>query len=439
MSGRYAPLPTGEARHEMDAAFDDSDDEGDDSESRPLNPAPTSPTSPPAHSARPSTTHVPGTYDFENVDYDYPPPGSPPGPSATALPNEFGNSNGLVPSFTVDTAAAPRRGWLNRTAAAVLPSHYVQRLGFASTNQVVGNNNDGVFANVTAKPTPPVRIQDGDSTYLVPEDTRAEAPPSYREAQADAVPQYWETTPFAPGTEGEMIIDSLPSGSLFSFLWNMLISISFQFIGFILTFLFHSTHAARLGSRAGLGFALRSRGESLEDEAANSWSSWNSCSANAAAYYNGSAAALAEAIPDTITAEEANAAVADATYEDSQTIHQWFSFFLMTIGWFILLTSVLGFWRRENPGAQIPPPSSGPFMTHFERSWNLRNTSDLFRSGLGFGSRQTDQEVDVNSADSAETEFMIPADADPERARQLQEAIRNERRLHAELRAAGLI
>ncbi|KAJ7044471.1 hypothetical protein C8F04DRAFT_989994 [Mycena alexandri] len=460
MSGRYAPLPTDrEARHEMDAAFDDSDDEGDDSESRPLNPAPTSPTSSPTHFSRPSATHVPGTYDFENVDYDYPPPGSPPGPSATALPNEYGNSNGLVPSFSVDTAAAPRPGWFNRTAAAVLPSHYVQRLGFGST-KVIGNNNDGVFANVTAKPTPPVRVQDGDSTYLVPEDTRAEPPPSYASAQADAVPQYWETTvhaPFAPGTAGEMIIDSLPSGSLFSFLWNMLISISFQFIGFILTFLFHSTHAARLGSRAGLGvtliqygFALRSRGESLEDEAANSWSGWNNnprptfpTAAEAAAYYNGSAEALAST--GIITPEEANAAVADATYE-------WFSFFLMTIGWFILLTSVLGFWRvkrwergvlasqRENPGAQIPPPSTGPFMTTFEQSWGLRNTSDLFRSGLGLRSRQDDHErMEAASADPAETEFMIPADADPERARQLQEAIRNERRLHAELRAAGLI
>lgn len=87
MSGRYAPLPNPrtdrDADNELDAAFDDSDDEGDDSESRPLNPAPTSPT----HTSRPSIAHVPGTYDFENADYDYPPPGSPPGPSTRALPN----------------------------------------------------------------------------------------------------------------------------------------------------------------------------------------------------------------------------------------------------------------------------------------------------------------------------------------------------------------
>jgi hypothetical protein len=136
-----------------------------------------------------------------------------------ALPNEFGNSNGLVPdTFDVNSAApGPRRGWFSRTAAAVLPSHYIQRFGMGSRNQVIGNNNDGVFANVTAKPTAPIRVQDGnesqspsvllsdvvhstgDNTYLVPEDTRAEAPPSYASAQADAVPQYWETTVHAVG------------------------------------------------------------------------------------------------------------------------------------------------------------------------------------------------------------------------------------------------
>ncbi|KAF7352676.1 hypothetical protein MVEN_01233400 [Mycena venus] len=461
--GGYSALPNPrtdrEANDEMDAAFDDSDDEGDDSESRPLNPAPTSPRA--THSSRPSTTHIPGTYDFENVDYDYPPPGSPPARDR-ALPNEFGNSNGLIPSFDVDSAPGPRRGWFSRTAAAVLPSHYVQRFGLGSRNQVIGNNNDGVFANVTAKPTPPVRVQDGDSTYLVPEDTRAEAPPSYASAQADAVPQYWETTvhaPFASGVAGEMIIDSLPSGTLFSFLWNMLVSISFQLIGFLLTYVLHQTHAARLGSRAGLGitliqygFALRSRVEASEEESGNSWAGWPNSrpqfetAAEAAAFYNGSSAdALAAGGPTALTQEQTNELVADATSE-------WLSFFLMTIGWFILLTSVLGFWRvkrwergvlasqRENPGAPPAQQASGTsFMAPFERSFGLRGMTrgDLFRQGFGFGPHHDEQERAEASAE--ETEFMIPADTDPERARQMAEAIQNERRLHAELRAAGLI
>lgn len=154
---------------EMEAAFDYSDDEDDEhniSESQPLNPTPTSPSTvraqPVVHQ------HIPGTYDFENVDYDYPPPGSPPRPSAVALPNEHGNSNGLVPSFDLDSTPGPRRNWLQRTAASVLPTHYVQRLGFAPQVPAgavgSGTNNDGVFANVTAKPTRPITIQDGAHT-----------------------------------------------------------------------------------------------------------------------------------------------------------------------------------------------------------------------------------------------------------------------------------
>jgi hypothetical protein len=78
-------------------------------------------------------------------------------------------------------------------------------------------------------------------------------------------------------------------------------------------------------------------------------------------------------------------------------------------------------------------------MAQFERGFGLRGMTrgDLFRQGLGFGPRHDEQEQGDALPD--ETEFMIPADTDPERVRQLEEAIRNERRLHAELRAAGLI
>jgi hypothetical protein len=159
MSNRYAPLPNNpssnkDTHDEMEAAFDDSDDEDNITETQPLNPASRS---------QPQTPVPAGTYDF-NADYDYPPPGSPPRPSALALPNSHGNSNGIT-AFTVDTSAPQRRGWFGRTAATLLPSHYVQRFGLGHhvpTGVVGGGNNmDGVFANVTAKPTRPVRIQQG--------------------------------------------------------------------------------------------------------------------------------------------------------------------------------------------------------------------------------------------------------------------------------------
>lgn len=179
----------------------------------------------------------------------------------------------------------------------------------------------------------------------MPEDSRAEAPPSYASAQADAVPPYWETTihaPFAPGTIGDMIVDSLPTGSLFSFLWNMLVSISFQFVGFLLTYLLHTTHAARLGSRAGLGvtliqygFALRERLDSTNGTDDSGWTGgWGAepprptgSDPTGMPYgHHGSANITAMYGPGGgITEEQANMMVASATTE-------WLSFFLMTVG-----------------------------------------------------------------------------------------------------------
>ena len=51
-------------------------------------------------------------------------------------------------------------------------------------------------------------------------------------------------------------MDGLPVGSIFSFVWNAMISMSFQLVGFLLTYLLHTTHAAKNGSRAGLGLTL---------------------------------------------------------------------------------------------------------------------------------------------------------------------------------------
>jgi hypothetical protein len=56
----------------------------------------------------------------------------------------------------------------------------------------------------------------------------------------------------------------------------MLVSISFQFVGFLLTYLLHTTHAGRLGARAGLGvtliqygFTLRAKMEGPKDGVAS--------------------------------------------------------------------------------------------------------------------------------------------------------------------------
>ncbi|KAL1915372.1 uncharacterized protein VTP21DRAFT_6830 [Calcarisporiella thermophila] len=102
---------------------------------------------------------------------------------------------------------------------------------------------DGVFSNIAAKP----------DTESAKDD---DLPPSYEAAAQDATPPYdYETTVFAPDSD-EILVEGMPVGNLFSFLWNMLISVSFQFVGFMLTYLLHTTHAAKNGSRAGLGLTL---------------------------------------------------------------------------------------------------------------------------------------------------------------------------------------
>ena len=186
--------------------------------------------------------------------------------------------------------------------------------------------------------------------YLVHEDTRQDAPPSYASAQADAVPPYWETTvhaPFAPNSIGEMVIDSLPTGSLFSFCWNLLVSISFQFVGFLLTYLLHTSHAARFGSRAGLGvtliqygFALRNR-ISSSDGIVDKESDWNDWSSDTSSGFNGrhnhhhgSNITHHDSSIGNMTEEQAHMFFQSATTE-------WLSFLLMTIG--MLLTFVLYF------------------------------------------------------------------------------------------------
>lgn len=179
MSSRYERIPNPHSTHrededELEAAFDDSDDNDSDDndqlsassihiqEQRPL-------------VQRDSTSH----YDFERVDYDYPPPGSPPHPTASALPDNaaYGNTNGLVPSSPVErpTRRTPAyRSWLSR----IIPFYHRLAPTQRPQGRVGGGaENDGVFANLMSKPTRARRVEDEDGVHFVPEETQSEAPP----------------------------------------------------------------------------------------------------------------------------------------------------------------------------------------------------------------------------------------------------------------------
>lgn len=134
---------------------------------------------------------------------------------------------------------------------------------------------DGVFSNMNAKPEGRRSRRTDDPNDRGDDDDLADdtLPPTYEAAAADIAPTYWESTVFGGNalaeSEGgwtpdganigevpDMIVDGMLLGTLFGFFWNFFISASFQFVGFVITFLLHSTNAAKYGGRAGLGVTL---------------------------------------------------------------------------------------------------------------------------------------------------------------------------------------
>lgn len=371
----------------MEDAFDISDDDEDDysgrpEERRPMIPA--SASSPaPAQSSNGQDHSQNNLYNFE-YDYTMPPPGSPPRPSALAIPdNIFGNTNGYIPVETqVPDPPASRRNWFQRTLAPILPSSFSQ----SGQRRPIGggSNNDGVFANVVAKPTVPRTTelnqaeQGSSNVHVAPEFEQKDAPPTYHEAQQDAVPPYWDTTVLAPANMGdELIIEGMAPGHVFSFITSFFISFSFQFIGmsvrlchprhtlltclvsgFMLTSILAATHAAKFGSRAGLGitlvqygFYLRSNLREAQLEIAeanvNGWPAGTephptfTSAEEADAYYSSKGAVAPTGLPEIPSLGSSDYGIP----QEVTVATDWLSFFLMTVGWLVFLTSLLGFWR----------------------------------------------------------------------------------------------
>jgi hypothetical protein len=207
------------------------------------------------------------------------------------------------------------------TTSAASASQYVPRPG-----------TDGVFANLSAKPDPDTP----DSKYDEPL-------PSYETAAADAAPPYWETTIITPGMDSdEVYIDGLPVGNFFAFIWNAMISMSFQFVGFLLTYLLASSHAARNGSRAGLGVILVQYGFYLRDTPE---------------LPDGTV------LPDPDVGDGETAPVPDDDMSEQLPKAEWMSYLLMVIGWFILIRSVGEYYRvkqLEKAVRATPTAVGGP-------------------------------------------------------------------------------
>ncbi|KAJ1826761.1 hypothetical protein LPJ73_008930, partial [Coemansia sp. RSA 2703] len=78
--------------------------------------------------------------------------------------------------------------------------------------------------------------------------------------QSSSAPPYFETAVISVGDEDELLVEGLPVGSLGVFMVNMVVSTAFQVVGYMLTFLLHSSHAAKNGSLAGLGITFMNFG-----------------------------------------------------------------------------------------------------------------------------------------------------------------------------------
>ncbi|KAI9175956.1 hypothetical protein H9P43_006320 [Blastocladiella emersonii ATCC 22665] len=199
---------------------------------------------------------------------------------------------------------------------------------------------DGVFANLSAKPEV-VRAEDAAAGAASasgrgsPSAAPVDLPPSYDAAVSDPAPMYWDNTIFTThADDGELFVEGMPVGSTLTFVLATMASVSFQFVGFLMTYLLATSHAGRTGSKAGFGLTLlqygiylRSRVEMIED-GDNPFIDDE---------FNAS-------LPPNTTPEEAGE-ILDRT--------EWVAYFLMMVGWFLVIKSSFEYLRVKKLQAII--------------------------------------------------------------------------------------
>ena len=159
----------------------------------------------------------------------------------------------------------------------------------------------------------------------------------------------------------EVYVDGLPVGGLFSFVWNGIISMSFQLVGFLLTYLLHTTHAAKNGSRAGLGVTLINYGFVMKSSA-------TARRGNADPQYGQPADPNSHDFDPSAMSDSAAAVSAMASAQSAQgtaaggavMASEWIAYTLMIVGWFILIKSVTDFIKaRRHEQLVLQSPDRG--------------------------------------------------------------------------------
>lgn len=174
----------------------------------------------------------------------------------------------------------------------------------------------------------------------------------------------------------DVFIDGLPVGSVFSFVWNGMISMSFQLVGFLLTYLLHTTHAAKNGSRAGLGITLVQYGFYMKGSAKNGGASeplyGEPPDPNSHNFDPSSVSADSAAVAVASMVDAGNGNAAGSAASSGITSSDWIAYALMIIGWFILIRAISDFLkarRHEQLVLQSPDRGLGvPVVAEGERA-----------------------------------------------------------------------
>ncbi|KAJ3094053.1 hypothetical protein HDU97_008656, partial [Phlyctochytrium planicorne] len=110
--------------------------------------------------------------------------------------------------------------------------------GTSSTAVGVGLGNDGVFSNLNASNNPSGASYEKNFDEI--------EPPSYQDAVYETSPSYLDATVVSSfSDDGDVVVEGYPVGNFFTFFVNLIVSMSFDFIGFLLTSMLATSHAAK--------------------------------------------------------------------------------------------------------------------------------------------------------------------------------------------------
>ena len=183
----YAALPSQRASSptpsEMEmVVFQIDDEEDQDGEATPLNRVTSD--SEVANTRSAVATPIPGTYESESNHEENSTPVTPTSSTLAAAGPALAASLSRQNIKTRLTNFFRGTFFFRKAVGTILPSHYARvptaEEAQSSRPRIRGSGieNDGVFANVVAKPTVPRTVQDENgNVYVMPEEAQSTAPP----------------------------------------------------------------------------------------------------------------------------------------------------------------------------------------------------------------------------------------------------------------------